>query len=267
MTFALRALFGLAFAYAVVVAALWFFQSRFIYPAPQSPAVLVPGYQEVTLQTLDGLALRSFFKPAEAGMPTVVYFHGNAGNLGGAVVSNNALVAHGMGALLVEYRGYGGNDGAPSEEAFYSDAEAAVAWLTERNIRPDELIFIGNSIGSGVATEMASRYPPRALILIAPFTSLPGAAAENLWWLPVEQLMRDRFDNLAKIPHVDVPILIQHGSADQLIPPSHGRTLSQATQRAQFQSFDERGHDLSFEYDSQVARRDWIIGLTQDRAP
>lgn len=259
MIFLLRVLVGLALTYCVIVGALWAFQSRFIYPAPQTPAVLVPGYEVVTLETSDGLRLRSFYAPARDGMPTVVYFHGNAGNLGGAVVSNNALVASGMGALLVEYRGYGGNAGAPSEKGFYLDGEAAIAWLGERDVAPDAIIIIGNSIGSGAATEMAVRHRPRALILIAPFTSLPNAAVESLWWLPVGPLMRDRFDNLGKIARVNAPILIQHGSADQLIPASHGLELSAASAQAQFQSFEGRGHDLSFEWESQIARRDWIL--------
>ena len=179
------------------------------------------------------------------------------------MVSNNAIVAHGIGALLVEYRGYGGNAGEPSEEGFYRDGEAALEWLAGRGVALRETVIIGNSIGSGVATEMALRHQPRALILIAPFTSLPDAAVESLWWLPVGSLMRDRFDNLDKVPGIHVPTLIQHGSADDLIPQSHGLALSRAAPKAKFQSFEQRGHDLSYEWESQLARRDWILSVAQ----
>jgi len=261
MKFLTGTLVFLATAYLAVLVILWAFQARFLYPAPQSAASLTPGYEEVQVETSDGLRLRSFYRAAEEGRPTVVYFHGNAGTLGGAVVSNNAIVEAGVGALLIEYRGYGGNQGEPSEEGFYRDGEAAMAWLSARDITPAQTIIIGNSIGSGVATEMALQHDPLALILIAPFRSLPDAAAENLWWLPVRQLMRDRFNNFSKLPRIDGAILVQHGTADTLIPPSHGRALADAAPSAQFQAFEGAGHDLSFMWESQELRRDWILAL------
>lgn len=259
MATAMRLLVFIATAYLVSAAILWAFQARFIYPAPQMRAPLTPGYEEVTLETSDGLALRAFYREAREGLPTVLYFHGNGGTLAGASVSNGALAEAGIGILLVEYRGYGGNPGIPSEAGFYRDGEAAVEWLEQRGLTPARLAIIGNSIGAGVATEMALRHDPAALVLVAPFTSLPEAAQANLWWMPARLLVRESYDNAAKISRLNMPVLIQHGTADDLVPARFGRVLAERAPQGHFQPFKGSGHDLSFESRSHEARRDWIL--------
>ncbi|QUL37171.1 alpha/beta hydrolase [Erythrobacter sp. JK5] len=261
MTLVIRSLGFVVFTYVAVAILLWSMQSRLLYPAPQTPAPLTPGYAEVQLETADGLTLRAFYNPAEGDRPTVVYFHGNGGTLSGASVSNAALVEAGIGALLVEYRGYGGNPGEPAEAGFYRDGEAAMQWLAAQGIGPEETVIIGNSIGGGVAVEMARRHDPAALALVAPFTSLPDAAASNLWWLPAGWLVSDQYRNADKIAALDLPVLIQHGDADTLIPDAHGKTLVRLARDGKFQSFARSGHALSFERRSQEARRDWVLGL------
>ncbi|MBV7258693.1 alpha/beta hydrolase [Erythrobacter crassostreae] len=256
-----NALIMVATAYIAVLAILWTFQSHFIYPAPQSPAALTPGYGEVTLTTSDGLKLRSFYLAAEPDQPTIVYFHGNAGTLEAASISNAAFAEAGFGVLMVEYRGYGGNPGDPSEQGFYRDGDAAMRWLTDQGFTNDEIIVVANSIGGGVGTEMALRHDPAALVLIAPFTSLPDAAQSNLWWLPARSLVREQYDNAGKIVRLDMPILIQHGTNDFVVPYEHGQALARLTVHAEFQTFEGSGHGLSFAGRSQIARRDWILSL------
>ncbi len=259
MATAMRLLVFVATAYIVSVAILWAFQARFIYPAPQTRAPLTSGYEEIALDTSDGLRLRAFYREARDGLPTVLYFHGNGGTLAGASVSNGALAEAGIGVLLLEYRGYGGNPGSPSEEGFYRDGEAAVAWLGEQGLNPDQLVFIGNSIGAGVATEMAARHDPAALVLVAPFTSLAEVAQANLWWMPARLMLRERYDNAAKVSGLPMPVLIQHGTADDLVPARFGRVLAERAAQGRFQAFEGSGHDLSFERRSHEARRDWIL--------
>ncbi len=258
---ALRVLVAIVVGYVAIVAILWFFQDRFLYPAPQVTAPLTPGYELVQLSTEDGLELRAFYRPAAQGLPTAIYFHGNGGTLSAASISNAGLAEAGIGVLMVEYRGYGGNPGEPSERGFYLDGEAAMQWLAARRIPADQTVIVGNSIGSGTATEMALRYQPAALVLIAPFTSAPDVAKERLGWLPVDLLMRDRFDNQAKIDDLEIPILVQHGTRDNVVPYAHGQSLAETAPSAQFMSFDGSGHGLSFEARSQQARRDWILTL------
>ena len=257
----LRILVFIATAYLAVLVILFVFQQHFLYPAPQYSPDLTPEFSEVFLQTEDGLRLRAFYRDAESGRPTIVYFHGNGGNLAGASHSNRALIEAGIGALLVEYRGYGGNPGEPSEAGFYLDGEAAMAWLNQVGIDPGETIITSNSIGGGVAVEMALRHRPAGLVMTAPFTSLPDAAQSNLWWLPAGVLVRDQYRNADKIAQLSMPIFIQHGSADQVVPHDQGERLAELAPDAEFQSFNGSRHNLSFEARSQAARRDWILAL------
>ena len=250
-----------AVVYLSVLALLFLFQSSFIYPAPQTQSELPGGLEEVVIETSDGLALRSFFKAADPGQPTLVYFHGNSGTLTGSSIATQPFAEQGLGLLLVEYRGYAGHAGRPSEEGFYRDGDAAIAWLASKGIGPAKTILRGNSIGSGVAVEMALRHRPAALILTAPFTSLPDVAADSLPIFPVRLLMRDRFDNAAKLPQLTMPILIQHGTADNVVPFEQGLALSQTNPRAEFQRFEGSGHGLTFERASGDARAKWAKGL------
>lgn len=269
MTIAVRLLVLGAFTYLTVLIALYAAQSRFIYPAPQDVPPLTPGYSEVELATEDGLKLRAFHKEANTGLPTVLYFHGNGGTLAGASISNGAIAEAGIGVLLVEYRGYGGNAGEPSEEGFYRDADAALRWLNVNGIARSDTVVVGNSIGSGSATYAAAQLvregtPPMGLILIAPFTSLPDVASESLWWLPVRLLMRDTFPNRARLEELgQIPTLIQHGTADNVISDSHGRALASISASAQLRSYEGSGHGLSFEQRSQEDRLEWILGQVE----
>ena len=247
--------------YLAVVFAAWSLQGRLIYPAPQTRFDPDPGYSEITLTTSDDLSIRAFARRAEEGRPTIVYFHGNGGTLGGSMASNSMFAEAGYGLLLVNYRGYGGNPGEPSEEGFYRDGRAAMDWLAGQGIAPSQVILAGNSIGSGTATQMAREYDVRALVLVAPFASLTRVASEAAPWLPVERLLRDEFDNAAKLPLLDIPILIQHGTADTLVPFAHGKTLAEANARTQLQSFEGIGHNLTFNPASQVARLEWVEQL------
>ena len=256
-----------AVGYLAVLAILFLLQSRLIYPAPQSVPPLTPGYEEVTLETEDGLTLRAFYREADPGMSTALYLHGNGGTLAQASISNGALAQAGLGVLLLEYRGYGGNPGQPSEQGLYQDGEAAAAWLQDRGIASADTVVIGNSIGSGVATHVALSLadegsPPAGLILVAPFTSLPDVVAETFWWLPVRALMSETYDNRGRLERLaPIPVLIQHGTVDNVIEDGHGRALARIPERAEFQSFEGSGHGLSFERRSQQARLEWIQNL------
>ncbi len=150
MATAMRLLVFVATAYVVSVAILWAFQARFIYPAPQTRAPLTPGYEEIALDTSDGLRLRAFYREASDGLPTVLYFHGNGGTLAGASVSNGALAEAGIGVLLLEYRGYGGNPGSPSEKAFIAMAKRRSHGWVSKGSTP--ISWFSSAIRSGQAS-------------------------------------------------------------------------------------------------------------------
>nr|WP_255548029.1 alpha/beta hydrolase [Erythrobacter ani] len=236
-------------------------QSAFIYPAPQTRHAAPPGFAEVTLATEDGLELLAHWRAADAGRDTVVWFHGNGGSLAGAASETRSLRREGYGLLLVSYRGYGGNAGNPSEAGFYEDGRAAMRWLAARGIALDDTVVAGNSIGSGTATQMAIEFGSAGLILISPFVSLVEAASERMPIFPVSLLLRDRFDNIGKLPALDMPVLILHGTTDRVVPFSHGERLAKAGRNVTFKRYDGMGHDMSFRDAAQRAQLEWLETL------
>lgn len=240
-------------AYAVVLAALFFMQRQMIYVpdrrdlagelSPEGP------FGVVESETADGLSLRHLWAPP-TGNPTPVFvvLHGNAGHAGHRSEKLDFLQAAGAGILLVEYRGYGGNPGQPKEAGLYADARSALAWLDERGIGPDRVVLFGESLGSGVATKIAAELadagtPVKALVLEAPFTSVPAVAQRRFWWLPATWLTLDRFDSLSRIGEVDTELVILHGTEDQVVPHDMGETLAAAADDpVDFLSVEGAGH-------------------------
>jgi len=163
--------------------------------------------------------------PASPGMPTVVFFHGNAGDRTAFLELGGLLHRRGWGAVLASYPGYSGNPGHPSESALLADARATIAAITPRT---GPVIVWGHSLGSGVAARMASEGRAAGLVLESPYTSLPDVAALIYPYIPVHWLMLDRFDTLALVEKITVPVLIFHGADDPQIPYAMGRALAEA---------------------------------------
>ena len=173
-----------------------------------------------------------------------MFFHGNGASWQTTPYITDMLVQHGYGVLAAEYRGYNGNPGSPSEEGLYADGRAAYAFLRERGVAGQEIVLAGNSIGSGVATHLATEIEARALVLISPFDSLEETASRKLRWLPVRQLLRDRYDNSGKFPRLTLPILILHGEADTLIALDQATSLAAAHPDTRLVTYPQWGHDL-----------------------
>lgn len=249
---------GLLIAYLGVLAVLFVAQRSLIFPAPQERHPPAEGYAAVTLDTVDSLALQAHWRAPDAERATVVYFHGNAGSLKGATAETAQLAAAGYGVLLVEYRGYGGNPGTPSENGLYQDGRAAMAFVAAQGITRARTIIVGHSLGTGTATEMARQFAPGALILLSPFTSLPDAAAFAMPFAPVDWLVRDRFDNLAKVPALTMPVLILHGTADPVVPFALGQRLAKAGPTATFRAIPGAEHMISLDTDLQAAQIAWL---------
>jgi uncharacterized protein len=237
-------LVAIAAAYLFLIALLVVGQGRLIYPAPPAQEA-PPGYSPIVLHTADGLNIVAGYRPGREGMPTVLFFHGNAMVWPEGAWLMEPHAARGYGVLLAEYRGYNGNPGRPSEEGLYRDARAALTWLEGAGVASEDVVLMGLSVGSGPAVQLASETRPRALILVSPFASLPAAAAAAYPWLPAKWLVRDKYDNLAKLPAVEAPVLILHGEADNLIPLAHAQRLAEANARAQLVSLPGRGHNMA----------------------
>lgn len=241
---------GVAVAtYLGMLALLFVFQRNLIFvpnrnPPNLSEAGLDGAMEEVRLKTADGLDLLAWHRPPPNGeAPMMVFFHGNAGNIEHRAYRLPPFLEAGYGILLVEYRGYGGNPGQPTELGFHADGRAALDFLASRGIDNGRVVFYGESLGSGVAVRMASEYDCGALILEAAYTSVADVAQARYWMFPVRALVRDKFDSLARIGRVRCPILIMHGERDRIVPIKFGRALFEAApEPKEFKHFSDGGH-------------------------
>jgi pimeloyl-ACP methyl ester carboxylesterase len=207
------------------------------------------------------LTLRGLYRAAQPGQRTIVFFHGNGDSLSGSLVSVEAYVDAGYGLLLPEYRGYGGNPGAPDEAGLCADARAARSWLEAKGVAADAQILVGYSLGSGVATQLALERPPAALILIAPYTSLPDVVTHRFGGLVPGLLVKDRFETANKIGLVRSPILIMHDRDDGSIPAAQGQRLASLAKGSKLLLFSGYGHQLGFAAEAQAAGVAWLAAL------
>jgi len=228
----------LAVAYGVLALALYFLQSHLVfYPETgreviASPAAVGLPYEDIRLTTDDGLGLHGWFIPAaqreNAPQPrgTVLFLHGNAGNISHRLDSLQMFHNLGYSTLIFDYRGYGNNDGSPSEQGTYQDAEAAWRYLTEqRRIPSCRIVLFGESLGGAVASWLAARQKPAALVISSGFTSVPDLARHFYPFMPVRWLARIRYDTGENLRAVTTPVLIAHSPEDEIIPFEHGQAL------------------------------------------
>ncbi len=216
----------------VLVALLWVFQRRLIYlpdtSAVPPAATMLPGATDVALHTADGLDLAAWYRPAPTGScrPTVIVAGGNAGNRQSRAPLARALAGRGFGVLLVDYRGYGGNPGSPSEAGLALDIRAARGYLTQAGIADRELIYFGESLGSAVVTDLALDHPPAGLVLRSPFIELAAVGQQHYPFLPVRLLLRDRFPVLESIARIAVPTTVIYGTSDGVVPAEQSRAVA-----------------------------------------
>jgi fermentation-respiration switch protein FrsA (DUF1100 family) len=202
--------------------------------------------QDLELRSTDGTRIHAWWCPVEGSSGALLYCHGNAGNLSqrnGSVAGLQQVLKESV--LIFDYPGYGKSEGRPSEAGCYAAADAAYAWLVEvQKIPPERILIYGGSLGGGVAVDLASRKPHRALILVKTFTTMPDVGGGLYPWLPVRWLMRNRFDNLAKIGKCTRPVFIAHGTTDRLVPYELGERLFVAANEPKyFYRMDGIDHD------------------------
>lgn len=247
--------------YAVVLTTLYVYQQRFIYPGwSRGTKALTPnlaGWQDVATVTEDGVRGRLLYRAPQPGKPVILFFHGNGDSVYGSMVSIAGLTAAGYGAVLPEFRGFNGSPGVPTEQGLYRDARAAIAWMRANRVGGDRLIVIGYSLGSGVATEMALSLKPDALLLVAPYASIPHVATQRLWFVP-DFLVSERFDTQAKIVRIKCPILLLHGDRDGTIPVGNSVILKEANPAADRIVFPGVGHEIVFTDRAQATILRWL---------
>ena len=208
----------------------WFEHSQVYHPdlvLAATGAELGRPFEDVQFKAGDGIELNGWFFPASTNSHrprlAVLVCHGNAGNISHRLDTCIALLATGVNVFVFDYRGYGRSQGRPSEEGTYRDAQAAYHWLRQKGFPGANIVAFGESLGGGVAAELAAREPVGGLVLQSTFTSIPDMGAELFPWLPVRWLGTIRYDTRSKLPRLKIPVLVMHSPADELVGFHHGQ--------------------------------------------
>jgi pimeloyl-ACP methyl ester carboxylesterase len=247
---------GMATAgYGLVAALSFFYQRALIYPIPAN--TIEPRLGGATLEDIpgpEGTHVYALHSPARPGSPTLVHFHGNGEDLASQAPLVSALRDAGIGVFAVEYPGYGlAKDARLTEDSVYAAAETALAHLrTALGVPRDATILQGQSLGTGVAAEMARRGYGARLVLISPYTSMIDMASRLAPFLPVRWLVRDRYETSRKAPSLALPALVIHGTDDELIPVSMGRRIAQLLPHSELVLVDGGHHADLFDVDPRL---------------
>jgi uncharacterized protein len=250
--FALRWAVQPCILYGGVILVFWLLERSLVFQpalaAEAWEAPIAPGTRDVEIVIGDGCPIHTWWlPPAEPTAGAFLVAHGNGGNLShrGRLAADLHRATR-AGVLLFDYPGYGRCGGKPTEPGCHEAGEAAYRWLTETaDVPANRIVLFGESLGGGVAVELATRHDHRALVLVYTFTSLPAAAKYHYPWLPVFTFMRCRFDNLAKIGRCHRPVLIAHGTNDRVVPFSQGEALyAAANEPKEFLRLEGAGHGL-----------------------
>jgi len=233
--------------YAVLATTVYFAQRSLMYfpdKANVTPAEAgLPEAKTVPLTASDGVRIVAWHVPPKDNKPVVVYFHGNGGSLRFRVPRFRKLIDAGIGLVALEYRGYGGSAGSPSEQGLTDDGQAVYRFAAA-HYPTQQLVLWGESLGSAVAIAVAAEQPVGRVILEAPFTSAVALGAQHYWYLPVRLLMKDQFHSDTRIGKVSAPLLIMHGLHDRTVPYAMGeRLFDLANKPKHLARFLDGGHE------------------------
>lgn len=265
-------LIPVAIAYGAVLVLVFVFQSHLVFfPGMGREVMLSPQsyglrYETVELRTADGETLEAWWVPADNAKGVVLFFHGNAGNISHRLDYLLMFNRLRYTTFILDYRGYGKSTGSPSEEGTYRDAEAAWEYLRHARLaQPRDVVIAGESLGGAVATWLAAKIHPRAVLLFSTFTSVNDLGAQVYWFLPVRLLSRIGYDNLENLKRVQAPVFIAHSRDDDVVPYSHGRKLFEAAGEPKAFLEMRGGHNDGFIF----VRQEWVaqLGAFLDRYP
>ena len=183
------------------------------------------GTQDLMIETNDGTKIQLWYHPAKEGMPMTLYLHGNSYNLGQRALKFRELIDLGYGFIAPSYEGFGKSEGLPSKETVLESARTAVRFLKDQGFKTEDVLLIGESLGSGIAINLAVEDHYRGAFLITPYTSIADRAQEIYWYLPVRYLLKDGIESEIFIDKINTPLLMVHGTNDLIIPHTHSYKL------------------------------------------
>ena len=242
-------------AYFIIILFVYFYQRNLLYHPSENNYLndkITFNYEEIFIETDKNINLKSWFIKKDLNkFKTILIFHGNAGNLFNRVYKLNELNKLDVNILLISWRGFSGNKGKPTEKNLYHDADEAVKWLNNRGAISKNIILYGESLGTGVATELGTSNAFGGIILESPFTSIANAAKIYYPYLPVNIILKDRYDSIGKIKNITTPILIMHGKKDNIVPQKMGLELYEKANQPKFSYFPEND-DHMMEYNDNL---------------
>lgn len=257
----------LVIAYSVLGWSLYFMQPTFLYKPVRkvlyTPEELDLNYEDVVFETSDGLKLSAWYIPAGKAKTTVLFCHGNGGNIMHRLDSINIFNELGVNCFIFDYRGYGQSEGTPTEEGTYLDARTAYDWLTKnKKISPDDIIIFGRSLGASIAANLASKVYAKALVTESAFTSYVDIGKKFYPYMPVKWFARFGYQTIDYIKNVSCPVMVIHSSSDDLVPFEFGEELYQAANKPKKFVEIYGGHNDGFLISSELYKKAWREWLT-----
>jgi hypothetical protein len=253
--FLLEVVIGILAIYALVLVLLFIFQRDLMYHPEENNYFgdkLEVDIKKVKIKTSDKINLLGWFHQKDLKkFKTIVYFHGNAGKLENRIHKLNHFKDMDVNFLIIAWRGFSGNAGKPSEEGLYNDGSSAIEWLKNMGLVEEDIIIYGESLGTGIATQIAQNKNFAGLILETPFTSMIEAAKNFYPYFPVSILLKDKYKNDQKIKNIKIPVLVMHGEADQIVPFWMGKKIYEMANQPKY-SYFTKYDDHMMEYDEKL---------------
>ena len=238
----IKSFFLLIVIYIGITVIVYFYQRKLLYH-PFSPQItgegLVHNFETINFKTSDNFVLKGWFHLKNSNKKTILFLHGNAGNLDNRIDKLNSLGSMEINFLIIAWRGYSGNLGSPSEVGLYKDALGAIKWLNEKGISNDQIVLYGESLGTAIATEVGQNKNFAGIILEAPFTSMVDMGQKIYPIFPVRFLLKDKYESKNKIKNLKSPILVLHGRKDKIVPFYMGEKIFEMANNPKFKYFTD----------------------------
>ena len=244
--------FSIILIYLIIVAYMYLNQRKLLYLPSENNYLddqIDFNFREVFIDVEKNLKLKAWLIENDfKNKKTLVFFHGNAGNLSNRTYKLNQLSKLDLNIIILAWRSFSGNEGEPSEQNLYNDAKKTIDWLNSRGVKNKNIILYGESLGTGIAVELGQTNQFGGIILESPFTSMTNAAKNIYPWLPVKYLLKDKYDSEKKIKNLQIPILIMHGKKDNIVPFKMGKKLYDLANNPKFFYLTENDdHMMTFD--------------------
>ena len=251
----MEVIIGIVVIYSSVLIVLFIFQRNLMYHPDENNYFgdkLEVEIEKVKIKTSDDINLLGWFHKKDLKkFKTIIYFHGNAGTLENRIHKLNHFKDMDVNFLIIAWRGFSGNNGKPSEKGLYIDGNSAIEWLKNLGLTESDIVIYGESLGTGVATEIAQSNNYAGLVLETPFTSMIDAAKNFYPYIPVSLLLKDKYDNQNKIKNINTPVLVMHGEVDQIVPFRMGKKIYEIANQPKYSHFT-KFDDHMMEYDEKL---------------